>query len=107
MCVINKMIFASIMNVRVPNHKSMCRRHTRKKVIATVSRSERACKRTDEPSVPFCERGGMTEHMTDFSAKKNRNGAKSIPTWSCLAESNCRPLPYQGSALPSELRQQN
>ncbi len=26
--------------------------------------------------------------------------------WSCLAESNCRPLPYQGSALPSELRQQ-
>ena len=81
MCVINKMIFASIMNVRVPNHKSMCRRHTRKKVIATVSRSERACKRTDEPSVPFCERGGTTEHMTDFSAKKNRNGAKSIPTW--------------------------
>ena len=25
--------------------------------------------------------------------------------WSCLAELNCRPLPYQGSALPTELRQ--
>ena len=47
-----------------------CRRHTRKKVVATVSRHERACKRIGEPSVPFCERGGMTERMTDFSAKK-------------------------------------
>ena len=28
-----------------------------------------------------------------------------ISNWSCLADSNCRPLPYQGSALPTELRQ--
>ena len=34
-------------------------------------------------SVPFCEKGGMTAHMTDFSHKKNRNGVKSIPMWSC------------------------
>ena len=26
--------------------------------------------------------------MTDFSAKKNRNGAKSIPTWSGRQDSN-------------------
>ncbi len=38
-------------------------------------------KRADEPSVPFCDKGGMTARMTDFSVKKNRNGAKSIPTW--------------------------
>lgn len=25
--------------------------------------------------------------------------------WSCLCDSNARPLPYQGSALPTELRQ--
>ena len=35
----------------------------RKKVIATVSRSERACKRTGEPSVPFCERGGIVKYL--------------------------------------------
>ena len=47
----------------------------RKKVVATVSRRERVYKRTGEPSVPFCEKGGMTERLTDFSVKKNRNGA--------------------------------
>ena len=57
------------------------RRRTRKKVVATVSRCERVYKRTGEPSVPFCERGGTTARVTDFSAKKNRNGAKSVPTW--------------------------
>lgn len=25
--------------------------------------------------------------------------------WSCWTDSNCRPLPYQGSALPAELQQ--
>ncbi len=48
---------------------------TRKKVVATVSRRERVYKRTGEPSVPFCDKGGMTERLTDFSVKKNRNGA--------------------------------
>ena len=28
---------------------------SRKKVVAAASRRERACKRTGEPSVPFCE----------------------------------------------------
>ena len=37
---------------------------------------------------PFCDKSGMTEHMTDFSAKKNRNGPKSIPTWCRWPESN-------------------
>ena len=54
------------------------RRHTRKKVVAKVSRCERVYKRTGEPSVPFCERGGTTARVTDFSHKKNRNGAKSV-----------------------------
>ena len=26
--------------------------------------------------------------------------------WSCWADSNCRPHPYQGCALPTELQQQ-
>ncbi len=34
---------------------------TRKRLVATESRRECACKRTGEPSVTFCERGGMTE----------------------------------------------
>ena len=40
----------------------------RKKVVAAVSRCERACKRTGEPSVPFCDKGGTTARVTDFSA---------------------------------------
>ncbi len=39
---------------------SICTESTkaRKKVVATVSRCKRVYKRTGEPSVPFCERGG-------------------------------------------------
>ena len=64
------------------------RRRTRKKVVAKVSRCERVYKRTGEPSVPFCERGGTTARVTDFSVKKNRNGAKSVPTWRRERDSN-------------------
>ena len=66
----------------------MRRRHTRKKVVAKVSRCEHVYKRTGEPSVPYCERGGTTARVTDFSAKKNRNGAKSVPTWCSRPGSN-------------------
>ena len=65
--------------------------------------SKRACKRTGEPSVPFCEKGGMTEHMIDFSVKKNRNGAKSIPMWSGWQDLNLRHHAPQTCALPSAL----
>ena len=34
---------------------------TRKKLVATGSRRERVYKRTGEPSVTFCERGGAAE----------------------------------------------
>ena len=57
------------------------RRHTRKRLVMSQRRYEGACNRIADANVTFCEKGGMTEHMTDFSAKKNRNGAKSIPTW--------------------------
>ena len=30
----------------------------------------------------------------------------SLKCWSCWADSNCRPHPYQGCALPTELQQQ-
>jgi len=42
---------------------------------------KRAYKRIADESVPFCERGGTTALVTDFCANKNRNGAKSVPTW--------------------------
>ena len=39
----------------------LCRRHSRKKVVTTVSRCEGVYNRTDEPSVPFCEKGAATK----------------------------------------------
>ena len=58
----------------VPNHKSMCRRHTRKKVIATVSRSERACKRTDAAQRRFFakRRSGKASERRCFFEKRRR-----------------------------------
>ena len=50
--------------------------------------------------------------------KKRRNALKNkenpevsmtsgfLAYWSCWADSNCRPHPYQGCALPTELQQQ-
>ena len=42
--------------------------HSRKKVVATVNRSECVYKRTGEPSVPFYEKGGTVKQVTDFFA---------------------------------------
>ena len=53
----------------MPNHRDIrAAGASRKKVVATVSRCERVYKRTGELSVPFCERGGTTARVTDFSA---------------------------------------
>ena len=38
--------------------------------------------------------------------KNSRNRRISGVFWSCWADSNCRPHPYQGCALPTELQQQ-
>lgn len=61
---------------------------SRKKVVATANRRERVYKGAVEPSVPFCEIGGTTAHVADFSVRKNRNGAKSVPTWWRWRDSN-------------------
>ena len=49
------------------SEKAMNLSHTRKKVVATASRCEGVYNRTGKPSVPFCEKGGTTERVTDFS----------------------------------------
>ena len=44
-----------------------------------------------------------------FKGKDNKNHRfllKTVVFWSCWADSNCRPHPYQGCALPTELQQQ-
>ena len=41
-----------------------------------------------------------------FCNKKHRKPKFSMLFWSCWADSNCRPHPYQGCALPTELQQQ-
>ena len=40
-----------------------------------------------------------------FYNKKHRKPKFSMLFWSCWADSNCRPHPYQGCALPTELQQ--
>ena len=40
-----------------------------------------------------------------FTTKKHRKPTFSMLFWSCWADSNCRPHPYQGCALPTELQQ--
>ena len=40
-----------------------------------------------------------------FTTKKHRKPKFSMLFWSCWADSNCRPHPYQGCALPTELQQ--
>ena len=66
-------------------------------------RYEGACNRIADANVTFCDKGGMTKHMTDFSAKKNRNGAKSIPTWQGQKDLNPRHAVLETAALPTEL----
>ena len=64
---------------------------SRKKVVAAASRRERACKRTGEPSVPFCEEEEWTLLHSGF-CRKNRNEAKSIPTWRRSGSFQLKPL---------------
>ena len=59
------------------------RRGSRKRLVATASRCERACKRTGEPSGAFCGKGGARERgdggfiAADASAKSKKDvGAK-------------------------------
>ena len=49
----------------------------------------------------FAKKGGMTEHMTDFFHEKNRNEAKSIPTWVQGRDLNPRPPGYEPDELPN------
>ena len=93
----------------------MCRKHSRKKVVATANRRESACKRTGEPSVPFCEKMRQDKRLKNYSAarrnrvpaKPNRfcgmkeEQAKLVPTWSGRQDSNLRPLGPKPSALPN------
>ena len=62
---------------------TLARRGSRKGVVATASRCERACKRTGEPSGAFCGKGGARERgdggfiAADASAKSKKDvGAK-------------------------------
>ena len=66
--------------VRNPGRPARCRSHcfrflpnifvflSRKKVVAAASQRERACKRTGEPSVPFCEEEEWTLLHSDEAA---------------------------------------
>ena len=42
-----------------------------------------------------------------FDKEKSPKTAVFGDFWSCWADSNCRPHPYQGCALPTELQQQS
>ena len=45
-------------------------------------------------------------HFQRFCNKKAPKAEVFDAFWSCWADSNCRPHPYQGCALPTELQQQ-
>ena len=47
---------------------------------------------------------GSSNHVP-IRNKLPRRKAREL-VWSCWADSNCRPHPYQGCALPTELQQQ-
>ena len=42
----------------------------------------------------------------NYKQKHLKHSVSSAFCWSCWADSNCRPHPYQGCALPTELQQQ-
>ena len=76
-----KKISKAVYRRAVPKHRDIRAANIiAKRLVMSQRRHEGACNRIADANVTFCEKGGMTEHMTDFSAKKNRNGAKSIPT---------------------------
>ena len=54
---------------------------THKKLVATVSRREGACNRTDKPSVTFCERGEARKRADDFLYKKVEAKLTFASTW--------------------------
>ena len=49
-----------------------------------------------------------SEHLRSFAEKEKTSKPLRFQgfLWSCWADSNCRPHPYQGCALPTELQQQ-
>ena len=47
----------------------------RKKVVVTASRSECVYKRTGEPNVPFCERGGARQRADVFLQRKTEQSS--------------------------------
>ena len=59
------------------------RRGSRKRLVATASRCERACKRTGEPSGAFCGKGGARERgdggffAADASARSKKTSEQS------------------------------
>ena len=57
------------------------------------------------PRAALAQRGRQFECQTTI--KKNGEEKSSPLFWSCWADSNCRPHPYQGCALPTELQQQS
>ena len=81
---------------------------SRKKVVATAKRRERVYKGAVEPSVPFCEKGGTTAHMADFSVRKigteqspfRRGGDGGIRTLDlCVANAALSQLSYTPAQL--------
>ena len=48
-----------------------------------------------------------SEHLRSFAEKEKTSKPLRFQgfLWSCWADSNCRPHPYQGCALPTELQQ--
>ena len=47
-----------------------------------------------------------SHHFRRFCNEKASKTGVFDAFWSCWADSNCRPHPYQGCALPTELQQQ-
>ncbi len=56
----------------------MCRKHSRKKVVATASRREGVYNRTGEPSVPFCEKGEARKRANDFFCIKKIEAKRTL-----------------------------
>ena len=57
-------------------------RRSHKKVVATANRRESACKRTGEPSVPFCEKMRQDKRLKNYSAAR-RNMVPAKPNRFC------------------------
>ena len=51
------------------------------------------------PKNHFCKK------VQKIKQKSLKTSVSRLKCWSCWADSNCRPHPYQGCALPTELQQ--